>query len=145
MEAVRNNRDIHLFVFGSIGDEVKERFDELLSENMTYLGWLSQEDTYAALKACDAAVFPGRHSVIWEQCVGLGVPLVIRKWPGTTHVDIGGNCVFLENGSVEELNKTIGNLLNRDYLKKLKENAKKEGRMQFSYKNIAEKSVSVSC
>ena len=141
MEVVRDNPDIHLFIFGSIGDEIKDRFDELMSDNMTYLGWLSQEESYAALKANDVAIFPGRHSVIWEQCVGLGIPLVARKWPGTTHVDIGGNCIFLETGSTEELNKVVNDLLNRDVLNDLKKNAEKEDRKQFSYKHIAEKSI----
>ena len=144
MEAVKNNPAVHLFIFGSIGDEIKDRFDELLYDNMTYLGWLTQEESYAALKANDVAIFPGRHSVIWEQCVGLGVPLVVRKWPGTTHVDIGGNCIFLEKGSTEELREVIDDLLNKDYLNNLKANAEKENRKQFSYKNIAEKSISIT-
>lgn len=141
MEVVKDNPNIHLFIFGSIGDEIKDRFNELLSDNMTYLGWLTQEESYAALKVADIAIFPGRHSVIWEQCVGLSIPLVVREWPGTKHVDIGGNCIFLENGSTNELNEVINKLLNTDYLNNLKENAKKENRKQFSYKNIAIKSI----
>ena len=141
METVKDNKNIRLLIFGSIGDEIKERFDELLSDNMTYLNWLSQEETYAALKACDVAIFPGRHSVIWEQCVGLGVPIVVRKWPGTTHVDIGDNCIFLENGSKEELIEIINKLENKDTLNKMISAANSDNRYQFSYKSIAEKSI----
>ena len=141
MEAVKDNKDIRLFIFGSIGDDIKMRFNNLLSDNTTYLGWLSQEETYAALKACDIAIFPGRHSVIWEQCVGLGVPIVVRSWPGTKHVDIGGNCIFLENGSLQEIKQIINRLLDKEYLKQLTSNANSNNKTQFSYKNIAEKSI----
>ena len=108
---------------------------------MTYLGWLSQEESYAALKACDVAIFPGRHSVIWEQCVGLGVPIVVRKWPGTQHVDVGGNCIFLQSGSKQELKEEIDKLLNKDYLNQLTVSANSNNKQEFSYKNIAEKSI----
>lgn len=141
MEVVKDNKDIRLFIFGSIGDEIKDKFDELLSDNMTYLGWLSQEQSYAALKACDVAIFPGRHSVIWEQCVGLGVPIVVRKWPGTQHVDIGGNCIFLQSGSKQELKEEINKLLNKEYLNQLTVSANSNNKQEFSYKNIAEKSI----
>lgn len=141
MEVVKDNKAIRLFIFGSIGDEIKDKFDELLSDNMTYLGWLSQEQSYAALKACDVAIFPGRHSVIWEQCVGLGVPIVVRKWPGTQHVDIGGNCIFLQSGSKQELKEEIDKLLNKEYLNQLTVSANSNNKQEFSYKNIAEKSI----
>lgn len=141
MEVVKDNKAIRLFIFGSIGDEIKDKFDELLSDNMTYLGWLSQEQSYAALKACDVAIFPGRHSVIWEQCVGLGVPIVVRKWPGTQHVDIGGNCIFLQSGSKQELKEEINKLLNKEYLNQLTVSANSNNKQEFSYKNIAEKSI----
>lgn len=140
MEAVKDNPKINLYIFGSIGDEIKNRFDELLSENMKYVGWLSQEESYALLQACDIAIFPGRHSVIWEQCVGLGVPLVIRKWPGTDHVDINNNCLFLHKGSKQEILNTIEYVCNKNNLSNLKENARNTNSM-FSYKNIASKSL----
>lgn len=142
MEAVKDQKDIRLFIFGSIGDEIKDRFNELLSDNMTYLGWLTQEESYAALKSCDVAIFPGRHSVIWEQCVGLGIPLIVRSWPGTNHVDIGGNSIFLKEGSTQELKHEIDKLKDRSYLNNLKEKSLSNNKEQFSYKHIANKSIS---
>lgn len=141
MEAVKNRKNVRLFIFGSIGDEIRDRFNQLVADNITYLGWLKQDESYAVLKACDIAVFPGRHSVIWEQCVGLGVPLIIRRWPGTDHVDINGNCIFLENGSVKELNETIEKISDRNTLNKMKKRAESSDRDLFSYRSIAQRSI----
>ena len=143
MRVVNNHPDVNLYVFGSIGDEIKDEFNSLLSDNVKYIGWLNQEESYSVLQANDIAIFPGRHSVIWEQCVGLGVPIIVREWPGTKHVDIGGNCIFLKEGSEEELEDYINKLLcYENILEDLKTNSKKNS-SQFSYKNIAIKSISV--
>lgn len=144
MEIIEENKNIDLYVFGSIGDEIKDRFNSLLSGNIKYVGWLNQEESYSLLQACDLAIFPGRHSVIWEQCVGLGVPIVVRNWPGTNHVDIGGNCLFLNNGSIEELQVVINNIQNTDLLEKMKKAAQSKNKEIFSYKNIAQNSINVS-
>ena len=142
MEVIQNHKDINLYIFGSIGDEIKDRFNALLSDNIKYVGWLNQEESYSLLQSCDIAVFPGRHSVIWEQCVGLGVPLIVRNWPGTNHVDIGNNVVFLNNGSIDELENVISNnVLNKEKLHSLKCNSSNSNKNNFSYKYIATKSI----
>ena len=142
MEAVNELENVHLFIFGSIGDEIKERFEELLSEKITYAGWLNQKDSYALLQACDLPVFPGRHSVIWEQCVGLGLPLIVKKLPGTQHVDIGGNCIFIEDPDKDKIKNIIAKVMNDEQiLKNTKEVAGSEKKNSFRYSGIARKSI----
>ena len=51
--------------------------------------------SYNLFSAADLVVFPGRHSVYWEQVVAIGTPMVVKYWDGTTHIDIGGNCMYL--------------------------------------------------
>ena len=144
MKSINNNNNVHLYVYGSIGDEIKDEFQTLLTNKITYLGWLNQTDSYSVLLICDIAIFPGRHSVIWEQCVGLGIPLVVRKWPGTNHVDIGGNCLFLNYGTTNEIDDVINKIQNSDILNKMKESAHSKNKDMFSYKNIAYKSINAS-
>ena len=142
MEAVNELDNIHLFIYGSIGDEIKERFDELLSDKITYVGWLNQKESYALLQACDLPVFPGRHSVIWEQCVGIGLPLIVKKLPGTQHVDIGGNCIFIEEPDKEKIKNILAQILNNyGILEKAKEVAESDKKYSFRYSGIAQKSI----
>ena len=142
MKVINNNKNYKLYIYGSVSNNIKEQFESLLSDNVKYVGWLNQLDSYTLLSACDVAVFPGRHSVIWEQCVGLGVPLIVRRWSGTEHVNINNNCIFIENGSEEEINKMINSPSFFDIIKNLKTSAKIESTKQvFSYKEIAKISI----
>ena len=75
------------------------------NENIKYLGWIKSNLTYKYISIADLAIYPGRHSVLWEQTAGQGIPCVIKYWPGTTHIDVGGNCMFLyENSEIEMKN-----------------------------------------
>lgn len=141
MEVVNKMPSLKLYIFGSIGDEIKQKFNNLLSDRVIYVGWLSQKESYALIKSCDIACFPGRHSVIWEQTVALGVPLIIRKWPGTDHININNNCIFLEKGSIDEINNTFQSMLLNNMLNTMKKNSDNERKNIFSYKNIAYKSI----
>ena len=59
-------------------------------------------------------MFPGRHSVFWEQVVGIGKPLVVKYWDGTTHIQVNGNVVFLYNDTVEDIVRNIEQLLKNE-------------------------------
>src|SRR5699024_5967987 len=98
------NRNVKLILFGSIAQELREKVQDLLDDSMVhYIGWIESQDCYKYFAASDLAVFPGRHSVLWEQAVGTGVPCLFRYWDGTTHVDVGGNSLFLYNDTVNEI------------------------------------------
>ena len=86
-------------------------------------------------------VFPGRHSVFWEIVAGLGTPMVVKYWEGTTHVNVNGNCEFLYEDSVDEIYEKIKRIINdKNLYQKMKESAEQAMRI-FSYKYIAEKSI----
>ena len=117
MEAVLNSfeSNIHLVVFGNIAPEMKKKIDSLEdNEKIHYVGWLSSEKTIEYFFASDLAVFPGTHSVLWEQAVGIGIPSIFKYWDGMTHVDLGGNCLFLFENSSEEISKKISSLSSRE-------------------------------
>lgn len=48
--------------------------------------------------------------------MGLGVPIVAKYWPGTTHIDVGGNCKFLYEDSVQEISNAIVELVDSSEL-----------------------------
>ena len=148
MEAVRNikNEKVKLIVFGSVTPELKSKVNDLSDNHkVQYVGWVLSKDSYKYFAAADLVVFPGRHSVFWEQVVAQGIPMLVKDWPGTHHIDVGGNVVFLHNDSEEEIELRITELLdNPIQYNKMKEIALSTGKKEFSYSEIARKSIADS-
>lgn len=144
MKAVRemNNPKVKLIVFGSVVDELKQQVHELSDGKIIqYIGWISSADSYNYFEASDLVIFPGRHSVFWEQVVGQGKPMVVKYWDGTTHIDLGGNVKYLYNDSVSEIKNVIIETMNPITYDKMKAVAEEKGITHFSYKEIAKRSI----
>lgn len=109
MDAVNkiDNPKVKLIVFGSVVDELKKDVKMRCSDKVQYIGWLKSTDSYMYFAASNLVVFPGRHSVFWEQVVGQGIPIIVKYWDGTTHIDCGGNVDFLYEDSTDEIVKMI--------------------------------------
>ena len=144
MQAIKsiNVNRIKLLVFGSVVTELKKDFTSLVdNQKIIYVGWLNSERIYQFLSMGDLAVFPGRHSVLWEQAAGMGIPMIVKYWEGTTHVDLGGNVIYIEKDSIEEIKKIINTIYNDKYLYKTMKEKDKYGEEYFSYYNIAKRSI----
>ena len=148
MEAVKNIEDpkVKLIVFGSVTPDLKERVNALTDgTKVQYIGWVQAKDSYEYFAAADLVVFPGRHSVFWEQVAAQGVPMLCKKWDGTTHVDLGGNVRFLTQDSVEEIQSNIETLVrDRTQYDNMKKIAMEKGMKEFSYRDIAKRSIEVT-
>lgn len=138
---------IKLIIFGVVSDELKNQFDELLRNNdrIQFVGWLDSKLTYEFMDAADLIVFPGLHSVMWEQAVGMGIPCIFKKIPGFTHVDLGGNAIFMDDTSSDGLKKAIENIVsNPGKYQKMRSVAIEQGMKVFSYRDIAERCIEIS-
>lgn len=135
--------NIKLLVFGSVTNELQERFNELVDGVIVqYLGWQDNEAGYRLLAAADLAVFPGRHSVYWEQAAGQGIPMVVKDWEGTHHVDLGGNVRFLKEDSEEEIRDILKGIVgNPNVYAAMRKTAREKGPKIFRYSRIAEESI----
>ena len=148
MKAVKaiNNDGLKLLVFGPVSESIKTKFDEAFDEKeMRYVSWANTKQSYDYFAIADLVVFPGRHSVYWEQAVGQGKPMICKHWDGTTHVDVGGNVEFLKVDSVSEIKEKIWRLIeNPEEYSQIKMTAERKGRESFSYKKIAEKALNLT-
>ena len=145
MQAIHsiNNNRIRLLVFGSVTQELMDRVKQLSDGNkVQFVGWVQASDTYDYFEASDLVVFPGRHSVMWEQVTGQGIPMLIKDWPGTHHVDLGGNVDYLYSDSCDELQSKIEDIIN-DPVKyeSMRKIARDKGMQVFSYKQIAKRAI----
>jgi 1,2-diacylglycerol 3-alpha-glucosyltransferase len=135
--------DVKLIVFGTVAPEMKALFESLLlKEAIVYVGWLGSNEILDYLIMSDLIVFPGTHSVLWEQAVGAGTPCIFKYWQGITHVDLGGNCEFLYKDDSDEMKDVIINiLLEKDKYKKMKAIAMARGPKKFCYSDIARTAI----
>ncbi len=145
MEAVRkiDNPKVKLIVFGSISPELKEAVQKLTDgERVQYIGWIEAKNSYYYFASADLVVFPGRHSVFWEQVVAQGVPMMCKDLPGTHHVDLGGNVRFIKEDSADVIRNELQQIIDdpSEY-EKMKKIAVEKGMSYFSYREIARKSI----
>lgn len=147
MQAIHelNIDNLKLIVFGQPLEDIKEEFYKLAkSKSIVYVNWIKSENVYDYFLASDLAVFPGTHSVLWEQVCACGIPTVFKDWPGMHHVDIGGNSVFLEDDSVVEISRVVLKIYNdKELYENMKKVATDKGIKEFSYKNIAKKAIEI--
>lgn len=144
MDAVKqlNKNKVKLIVFGSVIDNLRDELDKLADGiNIQYIGWINSEDSYEYFAAADLAVFPGRHSVFWEQVAGQGIPMICKYWEGTTHIDLGGNVLFLENDSSKDIYDALVGIIedNKKYNNMLAVAQKMS--YKFLYSNISRLSI----
>ena len=137
--------DVKLLVFGPISNEIKGEFDQCFEpDKMRYISWADSSQSYDYFASADLVVFPGRHSVYWEQVAGQGKPMLCKYWEGTTHVNCGGNVIFLTKDTVAEIQSTIQRLLDDpEEYKNMYNIAQGEPKEKFSYKNIARESIEI--
>ena len=137
--------DVKLLVFGNVLPDVQEDFNKILekSPNITYAGWLPSERVYEYFYAADLVVFPGQHSVLWEQACASKVPCVFERWEGMDHVNNGGNADFVMPVTVDNLKDKINELIFTPQYREMKRNAESSKTDIYLYSEIAKKSVEV--
>ena len=143
LEAIKEikNTNIKVLIFGSVEKGMKDKLLSYCNSNIIYVGWLNNNETYNYLAESDLAIYPGRHSVLWEQTAGMGVPMIVKRWEGTSHIDVGGNVVFIEEDSTEKIKKAIEFAMNKNNYVKMKKIAVESGMKKFSYDEIAKQSI----
>lgn len=146
MEACAGIEKVKLLIFGSVANDVKAEFEELLgkSSGIVYVGWIDSTKVYDYFFAADIVFFAGGHSVLWEQACATKTPCVFQRIEGMEHVNNGGNCDFLDNVSAESIRNKIVELLFTEAYMKMKEVASSEATDVYLYSKIAEKSLECS-
>lgn len=143
MDAVRDMPGVRLLLFGSVLDDIKERFNSILDAagNINYIGWVPSDKVYDYFFAADLVVFPGQHSVLWEQACASKVPCIFKKWTGMEHVNNGGNAKLFGKREIGNLSEEINKLVFTEEYYDMKRVAESEATDIYLYSRIAEKSL----
>lgn len=140
-----DNPKIHLILCGVLNPEMeylKESFDN--NKRIHYLGWCNAERVMECMIASNLACFPGTHSTLWEQAVGVGIPSIFKRWPEMEHVNVNGNCVFVKGEDKGELIKVITNLTTDEEEYNRMNKFAKEASRNFLYSEIAKKAIGIN-
>lgn len=136
-----NNNKIHLVICGTLTPEMEYlRKDIDSNRNIHYMGWCNAERVMNCMIASDIACFPGTHSTLWEQSVGVGLPAIFKRWNEMEHVNVNGNCEFVKGDDVDELTTVIQKLVNHDDFMAIKTKAEEASR-QFCYSVISKRAI----
>ena len=132
----RNN--VKLLVFGKINEDMRPLFDAEKSNNIFTIGWVNSDKVYELFYAADLIVFPGLHSVLWEQAVASKTPCAFSKIDGFEHVDTNNNCILMEGKSADYYANMLAELLDDpNKYNTLKVNANSSKLNIFYYSRIA--------
>lgn len=136
---------VELVIFGSISEELSEEYLSVVNshKNIHWMGWLNSEEVMDILSASNLACFPGTHSTLWEQSIGLGVPLVVKHWKGIDHVNFNGNLIFYMNGGALELQEILSRLIFTKEYYNMKRKAYNASSF-FKYSDISKRAIGLN-
>lgn len=142
IDRLSTTNDVHLLIFG----RVEPNMQGLLptdNKHLTMAGWIPAIDAYDIFQAADLAVFPGTHSVLWEQACASGVPAIFKDWDGGfCHVDVGGNCELVKDITADKLYHSMAQLIHdREAYLTMLHVAQEKATQKFSYMEIAKRAV----
>ena len=142
-KACENIMSVKLLIFGQIETECEQYFHNLFKQehNVIYIGWIDADKVYDYYFAADLVFFPGQHSVLWEQACASKTPCVFARWNGMDHVDVGGNCDFIDTVDEDNIQRKIRALLFTPKYASMKKIAESDATDAFLYSKIAEKSM----
>lgn len=143
IEALKSIKDfqLHLIICGTLTPEMEYLKSELDSNaNIHYMGWCNADRVMNCMVASDLVCFPGTHSSLWEQSVGVGLPAIFKRWSEMEHVDVNGNCIFVKGEDAKELKNTILSMINNDNFRLYKSKAFAAAQ-NFLYSQIAKKAI----
>lgn len=79
-----NDPSIHVIVAGA-GDPAQADYLKLIDNlsldraNIHRVGWQDRSGVYEHMSAADLAIFPASQSVMWQQSLGMGLPLIVGE------------------------------------------------------------------
>lgn len=134
--------DVHLIIFGRVEPNMQGMLPTD-NKHITMAGWIPATDAYDIFQAADLAVFPGTHSVLWEQACASGIPAIFKDWDGGfRHVDVGGNCELIKDITADKLYHSMARLIHdKDAYSAMLQAAQEKATREFSYMEIAKRAV----
>lgn len=140
-----NNKNVYLLIFGNMTKDMEDYCSPKITANIKYAGWIDSKQVYPLFLASDLAVFPGTHSVLWEQSIACGLPGIFKDWDGGfSHIDCGGNAILIKDITEDLLKNVIVDIVeDKDKYLTMRRISEESVRYLFHYIEIAKKSIQI--
>ncbi len=111
---------VKILVVGDSGEQArayKESLQGLVKglDNVIFTGWLGKEDVYRHMCMADLAVFPASQSIMWQQAIASGLPLIVGDVGSQdiSYLNLQDNIVILRRDEIrsDRLAASIENVL----------------------------------
>lgn len=124
IKAIEERDDVILLICGAFEDEKYEQKVKDLTfgkEFIKFLGWQSLENIFKYMNFSDIAIFPGSQSVMWQQAICSGLPILVGiDSKNGTDQDVGYMSIF---NAIDILDKKNDfNIQINNYITNLKNN-----------------------
>lgn len=142
--AIKEMRDdVKLLFFGAVDKSLENQILPLVdNKKIKYIGWVDSQNVYDYFLSADLVCFPGLHSVLWEQACACGTPALLNDLKGLHHLDVGGNCIFVNGNDQYEIKKNILKIVNsKEIYNSMQRIAIEKAVDAFSYYELAKKTI----
>lgn len=146
-----NRPDVFLLIVGQ-GDVNNKTYENALKEKaqghrVFFTGWLKSDKILEWMGISNLAVFPGSQSVLWQQAIGMHLPLIVGNIGNQDagYLNVNDNVVVIqpEDITVKRLSEEIEKLIiSTKELDRMRLGAQKTAEQFLDYKIIAEKTIS---
>lgn len=135
--------NVKLMIFGRPTKDFEEEFLSAVNgtDCIKYIGWIDSDSVYDYFLASDLCVFPGTHSVLWEQACACGLPGIYKAWEGMHHVNVDGSALFLKNDTADEIRVALTDILVNPERYEAMKKAAELGKSIFSYREISKRAI----
>lgn len=100
---------LHVVIVGETGEAHAAYGAELRqmaarAARVHMVGWLNQQGLLDHLAAADLAVFPASQSILWQQAIAMGLPLIVGDTGGQdiSYLNTQGNIIILQQDEIRE-------------------------------------------
>jgi glycosyltransferase involved in cell wall biosynthesis len=145
-----NKDNIHIIVVGTSTNEnspYEVNLKEIsINENVHFTGWLNSKEILEIMAISDLAIYPASQSVLWQQSIGMHLPLILGEWEGQSaeYLNLNNNIIIMKAKDIntEKIALYINKLEeNRVLLNKMKEGAQLVAESFLDYKVICRKTL----
>lgn len=148
-----NKEDIHLVIAGEVPQNEKEYGQTLRQKaeglHVKFGGWMNAEEIYKFMLVADIAVFPASQSVMWQQSIGMHLPVILgnegRQDP--SYLNYANNVICLSPAQIQPayLASKINQLYSdQTLLDQMVKGAQKTAIEFLSYDKISKKTLETS-
>ncbi|MCD9616541.1 glycosyltransferase family 4 protein [Chryseobacterium gleum] len=147
-----NADNVHLIIIGEAGPDHKIYEEKLKAEaigtNTHFTGMVNAQTSYELMAISDVALYPASQSVLWQQSIGMHLPLIAGDTgdQDMSYLNKNGNVIKISKENINE--NFIADILkslifDSNYLNTMKNGAMKTAQEYLDYDVIAKRTLEV--